>query len=140
MEGEQAEVTLRWLSDHDAAFVCVDAPQGDAPTLMPPLDAVTRDDLAYLRLHGRNREGYLTGRSVAERFAWQYSDDELGEIRGRVAELAGMASDVRTQFNNNRGADAPTSARRFRELLGQDPGPSPDIAATPAPKGQTELF
>jgi hypothetical protein len=26
-------------------------------------------------------------------------------------------------FNNNRGADAPTSARRTRELLGQDPGP-----------------
>ena len=26
------------------------------------------------------REGYLTGRSVAERFAWQYTDDELAEI------------------------------------------------------------
>ena len=140
VEGEQAERTLRWLSDHDAAFVCVDAPRGDAPTLMPPVDAVTRDDLAYLRLHGRNREGYLTGRTVAERFAWRYSDEELGEIRGRVQELAGMATDVRTQFNNNRGSDAPTSARRFRELLGQDPGPSPDIPATPAPKGQTELF
>jgi hypothetical protein len=29
-------------------------------------------------------------------------------------------------FNNNRGADAPTSARRFRALMGQDPGPPPD--------------
>jgi hypothetical protein len=29
-------------------------------------------------------------------------------------------------LNNNRGADAPTSARRMRELLGQDPGPEPD--------------
>ena len=28
-------------------------------------------------------------------------------------------------FNNNRSANAPTSARRFRELVGQDPGPEP---------------
>jgi uncharacterized protein YecE (DUF72 family) len=31
-------------------------------------------------------------------------------------------------FNNNRGADAPSSARRMRELLGQDPGPPPGPA------------
>ncbi len=140
VEDGRAQDTFAWLSDHDAAFVCVDAPRGDAVTLMPPVDAVTRDDLAYLRLHGRNLEGYLTGKSVAERFAWKYADDELEELRGRVRELAGMATDVRTMFNNNRGNDAPTSARRFRELLGQDPGPTPDVSTTPAPKGQGELF
>ena len=26
-------------------------------------------------------------------------------------------------FNNNRGDDAPTAARRFAALMGQDPGP-----------------
>jgi hypothetical protein len=31
-------------------------------------------------------------------------------------------------FNNNRSDDAPTAARRFRELLGQDPGPGPEAA------------
>jgi len=140
VQDERAEATFAWLSDHKAAFVCVDAPRGDAVTLMPPVDAVTRDDLAYLRLHGRNLEGYLTGKSVAERFAWKYTEPELEEIRGRAHELAGMATDVRTMFNNNRGNDAPTSARRFRELIGQDPGPSPDVSTTPAPKGQGELF
>jgi len=29
-------------------------------------------------------------------------------------------------FNNNRDDDAPTAARRFRSLLGQDPGPGPE--------------
>ena len=29
-------------------------------------------------------------------------------------------------FNNNRSDDAPTAARRFRALLGQDPGPPVD--------------
>jgi hypothetical protein len=33
---------------------------------------------------------------------------------------------VHVAFNNNRSSDAPDSARRFRELIGQDPGPVPD--------------
>ncbi len=123
--------TLDHLSDRGAAFVCVDAPRGEAPTMMPPLDAVTSPKLAYLRAHGRDAHAYLHGRTVAERFAWRYSDAELGEIRARVDDLAGRARDVRTMFNNNRGRDAPDSARRMRELLGQDPGP-PDRPPGPA--------
>jgi len=122
---ERVEDTLAWYEDAGAAFVCVDTPPGDAPTIMPPVDAVTRDDLAYFRAHGRNTEGYLKGKTVAERFAWAYTDEELGELRGRVQELASTAGIVRVAFNNNRGNDAPTSARRMRELLGQDPGPAP---------------
>ncbi len=128
MEEKRLEHTLGWLEDHRAAFVCVDAPDADAPTVMPSIDAVTRPDVAYLRAHGRNAQGYLHGRSVAERFAYQYSDRELGEIIGRAQALAEDALDVRVMFNNNRGADAPTSARRTRELLHQDPGPPPEPA------------
>jgi uncharacterized protein YecE (DUF72 family) len=95
---------------------------------MPPIDAVTRDDVAYFRAHGRNTEGYLKGKTVAERFGWKYSDDELREMAGRVSGLAELAQDVRTMLNNNRAADAPTSARRLKELLGQDPGPPPEPA------------
>jgi uncharacterized protein YecE (DUF72 family) len=112
------ERTLGWFEEHGAAFVCVDAPQGsNAPTIMPPIDAVTRKDVAYLRAHGRNLDGYLRGRSVAERFGYRYGDDELREIGARAHELAGLAQDVRVMFNNNRGADAPEAAQRMRELL-----------------------
>ena len=45
-------------------------------------------DFAYLRLHGRNSEGYLKGKSVAERFAWRYDDGELEQVADRVAGLA----------------------------------------------------
>ena len=128
VEHGRLEDTLGWLEDHEAVFVCVDAPEASAPTVMPPIDAVTRDNVAYLRAHGRNAEGYLHGRSVAERFAYHYSDDELQEIAGRARDLATRVPDVRLMFNNNRGADAPTSARRMRELLGQDPGPPPEPA------------
>jgi len=128
--------TLDHLAERNAAFVCVDAPRGDAPTMMPPLDAVTNPELAYLRAHGRDAHAFAHGRTVAERFAWSYSDDELREIGARVEDLAAQARDVRTMFNNNRGRDAPDSARRMRELLGQDPGPEP---RPPGPAQQSLL-
>jgi uncharacterized protein YecE (DUF72 family) len=123
VEGERAHATFDWLADHGAAFVGVDAPRGDHMTMMPPVDAVTCPKLAYLRAHGRNAEGYLTGRSVAERFGWEYSGAELEEIAGRARTLAEDAEAVHVMFNNNRSANAPTSAREFRQRLGQDPGP-----------------
>ncbi|HEX5621934.1 MAG TPA: DUF72 domain-containing protein [Solirubrobacteraceae bacterium] len=95
MRDARAEATLKWMEDHGAAWVCVDVPDADHLTIMPPLDAVTTPRLAYLRAHGRNAEGYIRGRGVAERFAWRYADDELEEIRARVAELAAQAEETR---------------------------------------------
>jgi uncharacterized protein YecE (DUF72 family) len=123
MERERAEQTLGYLSERGAAFVAVDAPPQAHVPIMPALDAVTRDDLAYIRMHGRNTEGYLKGKTVAERFGWRYSDDELREIATRVETMAEDAASVHVMFNNNRGADAPSAAQRFRQLIGQDPGP-----------------
>jgi uncharacterized protein YecE (DUF72 family) len=123
---KRVERTLGWYSEREVAYVCVDAPPAEHVPIMPPIDAVTRDDLAYLRAHGRNTEGYMKGRTVAERFAWRYSDVELEEIGGRARALAEQASEVHVLFNNNRGDDAPTAARRFRALLGQDQGPPPE--------------
>ena len=131
VRGERAERTLEFLSEHGVAFVCVDAPPGDHVPIMPALDAVTRDDLAYVRAHGRNTEGYLRGKTVAERFGWVYSDEELEEIAGRVGGLAEQAREVHVMFNNNRSDDAPQAARRFKELIGQPAGPPADAAQLP---------
>ena len=126
VDEERLEQTLDWFSGRGAAFVGVDAPPGDNFQIMPPVDAVTRDDLAYMRAHGRNTDGYLGGSSVAERFGWRYADDELEEIAGRARDLAEGAGEVHVMFNNNRDDDAPTAAQRFQALLGQDPGPPPE--------------
>ncbi len=120
------EETLGWYCDHDVAFVAVDAPPGDHVPIMPDLDAVTTAELAYLRMHGRNAAGYLHGQSVAERFGWVYSDDELEEIAGRARSLAEDAGEVHVMFNNNRDDDAPTAALRLRALLGQEPPGPPE--------------
>jgi uncharacterized protein YecE (DUF72 family) len=122
VEDKRREDTLGWFDEHGVAFVCVDAPPGDDFPIMPSgLDAVTRGDLAYLRLHGRDRDAYMKGKTVAERFGWRYSDDELEEVAERVQGLAEQAGEVHVAFNNNRGDDAPTAAQRFRALLGQAP-------------------
>jgi uncharacterized protein YecE (DUF72 family) len=126
VEDERIAETLAWYSERGVAFVSVDAPAGDETPLMPPVDAVTRDDIAYMRIHGRNLDGYMHGQSVAERFGWIYGEEELREIEGRVRGLAEEAAEVHVFFNNNRDDDAPTAARRFRALLGQDPGPPPE--------------
>jgi uncharacterized protein YecE (DUF72 family) len=126
VEGERLESTLDWLTGKGAAFVTVDAPKQVEVPIMPDVDAVTNPGLAYMRLHGRNAEGYLKGKSVAERFGWDYTPEELEEVAERVRGMAEEAGFVHVMFNNNRGADAPTSARAFRTLMGQDPGPPPD--------------
>ena len=61
VDGERTGETLEAIADLGAAWVGVDAPQADHFTIMPPVDAVTDDRLAYLRAHGRNADGYLTG-------------------------------------------------------------------------------
>jgi hypothetical protein len=85
---------------------------------MPPIVEVTSPALAYLRLHGRNAETWQGSRTVAERFDWQYSDEELGEWLDPVLDMAGAAQEVAVVFNNNHGDFALRSAARFGELLG----------------------
>jgi uncharacterized protein YecE (DUF72 family) len=120
LEGDRLERTLRWYEDHEAVFVCVDGPEGRAPTIVPAVDAVTHKRLAYLRAHGRNALGYTTKRTVAERFDHDYRPEELREIAGRVERLGEDAEEVRLMFNNNKGDLAPKAAERMRELL-RDP-------------------
>jgi uncharacterized protein YecE (DUF72 family) len=105
--------TLGWFRDVGAAFVSVDAPRTDAPVAMPPEDAVTRGDLAYLRAHGRDAEAYLKGRSAAERFDYAYSDAELDELAERARNLD--AERVVCVLSN--GAHALDSALGLRERL-----------------------
>jgi uncharacterized protein YecE (DUF72 family) len=124
VDPDRLEQTLGWFEEREAIFVCVDSPQGKAPTMMPPVDAATHPRVAYMRMHGRNADGYLHGKTVAERFGWQYSDEELRELKGRAEGLAEDAETVRMMFNNNRGGDAPEAAQRMRELLGQDAQPA----------------
>ena len=68
---------------------------------MPPIVEVTSPALAYLRLHGRNGATWNTGRTVAERFDYVYSDEEMEEWIDPVLDMAERAQEVAVVFNNN---------------------------------------
>jgi len=130
--GDQLDSTIDFVRKHRAIFVNVDAPASDHFTVMPSdVDEVTDPKAAYLRLHGRNAKAYVTGKTVAARFDYDYSDKEIAEVADRSRKLAQEARELHVIFNNNNLDYAPRAALRLRKALGQ-------IVKTPA---QTlELF
>ncbi len=132
--GDQLESTIDFVREHRAIFVNVDAPASDHFTVMPSdLDEVTNPKIAYLRLHGRNAKAYITGKTVAARFDYDYKGEEIAEIVDRSKKLSKEARDVHVIFNNNNLDYAPRSALRLRKALGQ-------IVKTPMQSETAELF
>jgi uncharacterized protein YecE (DUF72 family) len=108
------------LKKHHAIFVNVDAPASDHFMVMPSdVDEVTNPKIAYLRLHGRNAKAYITGKTVAARFDYDYSDNEIAEVAKRSRKLAREARELHVIFNNNNLDYAPRAALRLRKALGQ---------------------
>lgn len=131
-QGERLPEMLEFLQKHKAALVSVDTPNEEHFTIMPPeLDEVTNPEIAYLRLHGRDAHAYTTGKTVATRFDYDYTDAEIDEVALRARKLAKKAPEVHIVFNNNTHDYAPHAALRMRKALGQ-------IAKAPA--RQTQLF
>jgi uncharacterized protein YecE (DUF72 family) len=83
---------------------------------MPKMDEPTSKSLAYLRLHGRNKD-WLEAGSAEERHDYLYSSRELKEIVVRVRSLAAKASEVRVVANNHAHDFAPRTALALRRLL-----------------------
>jgi uncharacterized protein YecE (DUF72 family) len=120
VEGENLERTLEFFRKHSATLVSVDAPAEKHFTIMPPeINAVTNPDLAYLRLHGRDAHAYTTGKTVAARFNYDYTDAEIDEVVERARDLTEEAKEVHVVFNNNALDYAPHAALRMRKALGQ---------------------
>jgi uncharacterized protein YecE (DUF72 family) len=124
--GDQLQATIDFLQKHHAIFVNVDAPKSDHFMVMPSeVDEVTNANVAYLRLHGRNAKAYITGKTVAARFDYDYSENEIKDVAQRSRKLAKEAHELHVIFNNNNLDYAPRAALRLRKALGQ-------IVKTPA--------
>jgi uncharacterized protein YecE (DUF72 family) len=118
--GDQLRSTIDFLRRHNAIFVNVDTPTSDHFTIMPAdIDEVTNPNVAYLRLHGRDAHAYVTGKTVAARFNYDYSGDEIEEVAERSKGLAKQARDVHVVFNNNALDYAPRAAASLRAALHQ---------------------
>ncbi|MGB9277263.1 MAG: DUF72 domain-containing protein, partial [Terrimicrobiaceae bacterium] len=112
------EETLAFFQSRRLPLVLVDAPESEHFTVMPTENLVTSPHLAYLRLHGRNERGYIAGKSVAERFNYDYSDEEIAGVATRVRDLAAETEEVHVAFNNNYSLYAPKAALRLKVAMG----------------------
>jgi uncharacterized protein YecE (DUF72 family) len=117
VEAGERERAADLLASHDAAWVCIDAPKSEAKSAMPPIVEVTSDALAYVRMHGRNATMWTRGRTVAERFDYEYRREELEEWVQPVLDMAERAHEVAVVMNNNAKDYALIAADQFRGLI-----------------------
>ncbi len=95
----QTEDSLKLLADNNLAHVAVDGPW------MPRI-ARAPGPLFILRCHGRNAAGWkaqLAGKSpsVAEKYDYRYSEDEVGELAREFLDVKGENKPKVLVFNNN---------------------------------------
>jgi len=108
--------TVNFLRDNDLPLVCVDEPQGFRSSLPPIAEATA--DIAVIRFHGRNRETWEKGGvTVAERFNYLYSEDELGEWLPRIRHLSSVTRQLHVLFNNCYQDKAVTNGRQIQLML-----------------------
>jgi len=88
----------------------------DLPRLypLPAFLPVVTNGVAYLRMHGRNRDWR---RPSTSRYDYAYTDDELHFVLGRIKAITPASGEIYIFFNNCHCGHAVRSGRRFQELL-----------------------
>ncbi len=111
------ETVFKFLRDNGITYITADEPQFGTLATVPFLPEVTTD-IAYLRLHGRNRENWLRkGIETSMRYSYQYSGQELKRFAGTVKELSHRAKTVFVMFNNCHGNFAVRNAMEMLDLV-----------------------
>lgn len=105
--------TLDALRERKVSLVSLDMPELQSS---PPMMDVTTSPLAYIRLHGRNKETWW-GSDSAARYDYLYSEKELAAIAERVRGMAVAAQLVLVYFNNHRRGQAVKNAMALQKLL-----------------------
>lgn len=93
-------------------LVTVDAP--NLPDLFPLLDVVTNPDLIYVRLHGRNLQGWRSG-NMQKKFDYSYNDAELEQLSGIIGKIARQSRGGVVFFNNHVRGQAVENGLRLKE-------------------------
>jgi uncharacterized protein YecE (DUF72 family) len=115
-EGRHAATTLDFERERGLVNVIVDEPQGMA-NCIPSVWEVTAPELSVVRLHGRNHETWnKKGLSTsADRFNYDYSDEELGDLAKKIAAISAESTHV--VFNNNYEDQGQRNARTLTDFL-----------------------
>jgi uncharacterized protein YecE (DUF72 family) len=114
MTEENRAETLDFLRSYGLTYVCVDMPQGFTSSIPPVLDATA--ELAVLRFHGHNDEGWNSG-DIYKRFGYLYSEDEMRDWAPKVAQLGEQAGETHVLLNNCYRNYAQINARQLADML-----------------------
>ncbi len=117
-DDERTRSTLAFEREHRITHVVVDEPQGFANSV-PPVWETTTDQLAVVRLHGRNAETWnIKGAtSASDRFNYDYPDDQLAELAASIRRLAQRVAQVHVVFNNNYEDQGQRNATTLLQIL-----------------------
>ncbi|MEK5240221.1 DUF72 domain-containing protein [Paenibacillus sp. FSL L8-0470] len=124
---EMQAKTLQFLEQEGWIHTVADEPQAGSGSV-PIVPVATSPDITYVRLHGRNAQGWSQSshpnwRSL--RYLYRYSIEELTEWRDRLLALEQSCRELYVVFNNNSGGDATDNAKELQTLLGIDGGLAP---------------
>jgi len=126
----RARQTFDFLKENDLIYVCVDEPQGFKSSVPPVVE--TTSDISVVRFHGRNKDNWVKkGITVAERFKYLYSSEELGQWLPGLAELASEVRQLHVLFNNCYGDYGVRNARDIDRLIRSQPSLFPDYLKPP---------
>jgi len=131
LDDAHAAGTLALLSELRLPFVCVDEPQGTRASV-PPIVAATAPT-GVVRFHGRNAAAWAAPTSnVAEKYNYDYSDDELQGWLPGIAQLAAETEQVHVLMNNCIEDKGVRNAQDLARLLREAPDLAPAVVG-PAP-------
>lgn len=112
----QTKDFVRWLDEHEVAWVNVDQPLFD--NSVKPADTAT-GPVAYVRFHGRNYEKWFAHEESWERYDYLYSQKELEPWVDRIETMA-RNKDAYVITNNHFRGQAIVNAGEIKDALGQD--------------------
>lgn len=130
LEPDRRSRLVDLLRDAGMSYVVVDEPDvaiGGVPAAL----LVTRPELAVVRFHGQNKAGWRKGASVAERFNYLYSPEELAAWSEPVRALSNQAESVHVVFNNCVRNFAVVNAQGLSVVLASSPKSPEPFAAPP---------
>ncbi len=111
--------TLDFLKELEFTHTICDEPQAGAGSV--PFVLAATNDIAFLRIHGRNVFGWRNighGENWRKvRFLYDYNDEELQGLANSVKEVSAQCKEIYVVFNNNSGGHAADNAKRMIELL-----------------------
>jgi uncharacterized protein YecE (DUF72 family) len=115
----QSPPALRFLADLGMVVANLDYPLASDSFNARSL-ATT--DFAYLRLHGRNYDGWFASEKAPhEPYNYDYPDDEIDELAERSREILGKTRQLAIVANNHYQGKAVSAAARLKaKLLEQD--------------------